>query len=139
MSKPKDQQYTVAVDFDGVLHSYTSPWVNAETIPDPPVPGAIEWLREIVKDFQVIIFTTRGKTDAGRAAVIAWLLKHGLHEAMAGGVSFPVTAEKPPALVYLDDRAIRFEGPGTFPTAQQIHAARPWNKPAPAPSVGEVK
>lgn len=35
--------------------------------------------------------------------------------------------KKPPTLVYLDDRAIRFEG--TFPTAQDIHNARPWNKP----------
>jgi len=124
MTKPKDERYTIAVDFDGVIHSYTSPWVNAHTIPDPPVEGAIAWLREMAQDFQVIIFTTRGKTPEGRVAVQEWLENNGWID----GAYVTVTAEKPPALVYLDDRAVRFEGPGTFPSKEQIHAARPWNK-----------
>jgi hypothetical protein len=121
MSKPKGERYTVAVDFDGVLHSYTTPWIDAVTIPDPPVPGAMEWLQQISDDFQVIVFTTRGKTDAGKSAVMEWVYRHS-------GLTLPVAAEKPPALIYLDDRAYRFEGPGTFPSAEQIHRARPWNK-----------
>lgn len=116
-------RYTVACDFDGVLHSYTTPWINPETIPDPPVAGAIAWLNYIALDFDVVIFTTRGKTEAGREAVAAWLAEHGFSTTPEN-----VTAEKPPALIYLDDRAYRFEGPGTFPTVQQIHRARPWNK-----------
>jgi 5'(3')-deoxyribonucleotidase len=116
-------RYTVAVDFDGVLHSYTSPWVNAETIPDPPVPGAIEWLREIAAKFAVVIFTTRGRTTEGQRAVRHWLHENGWD----AGMNATVTAEKLAALVYIDDRAWRFEG--RFPTAQEIHAARPWNKP----------
>lgn len=124
MSEPVGERYTVAVDFDGVLHSYTSPWVNAETIPDPPVPGALEWLAEIAADFNVVIFTTRGKTPEGQRAVRHWLHENG----WSAGMNATVTAEKPPALIYLDDRAYRFDGPGTFPTADQIHRARPWNK-----------
>lgn len=122
MSKPDGERYRVAVDFDGVLHSYLSPWVDAETIPDPPVPGAIEWLREIAAHFSVVIFTTRGKTPEGQRAVRHWLHENGLE----WGVNAVVTAEKPAALVYLDDRALRFEG--RFPTKDEIHAARPWNK-----------
>ena len=38
------KKFTVAVDFDGVIHSYTTLWFTASVIPDPPVPGAIEWL-----------------------------------------------------------------------------------------------
>ena len=30
------------LDFDGVIHAYTSPWTNAETISDGPVPGALD-------------------------------------------------------------------------------------------------
>ena len=122
MSKPAGERYTVAVDFDGVLHSYTSPWIDAETIPDPPVSGAIEWLRDVAQKFNVVIFTTRGKTPEGQRAVRHWLHENGWET----GMNAVVTAEKVPALIYIDDRGWRFEG--TFPTAAEIHAARPWNK-----------
>ncbi len=121
--KPKGERYTVAVDFDGVIHSYNSPWVNAETIPDEPVEGAIEWLNKIAADFDVVIFTTRGKTLEGRQAVALWLEAYGFEDFRE------VTAEKVAALIYLDDRAYRFTG-HNFPAAQEVHAARPWNKRA---------
>ena len=38
---------TVVFDFDGVIHSYTSGWLGETTIPDPPVPGIREALKEI--------------------------------------------------------------------------------------------
>lgn len=120
--KPAGERYTVAVDFDGVLHSYTTPWINAETIPDEPVAGAIRWLCEIERDFDVVIFTTRGKTPEGQRAVRNWLHEHGWES----GMNAIVTAEKPPALIYIDDRAWRFEG--HFPKVHEIHLARPWNK-----------
>ncbi len=133
MSKPANARYTVAVDFDGVIHSYTSAWVAEDVIPDPPVEGAIEWLNEIADSFDIAIFTTRGRSPEGRVAVRAWLVKHGVHAAAVEADPFTVrplrvTAEKPPALVYLDDRGLRFNGPGTFPTADAIHRLRPWNK-----------
>ena len=123
--KPDGERYTVAVDFDGVIHSYTSPWVSAEHIPDPPVPGAIEWLDELSRSLAVVIFTTRGKTKEGQRAVRHWLHENGL----SWGMNAAVTAEKPAALAYVDDRAWRFDGVN-FPSAHEIHAARPWNKPA---------
>lgn len=122
MSKPAGERYTVAVDFDGVIHSYTSPWVAPDIIPDPPVEGAIAWLMEIAKEFHVVIHSTRCATMEGTKAVLHYLADHGFVGTISG------SCEKPPALVYVDDRAWRFEGPGTFPTAQQIHRARPWNK-----------
>lgn len=129
-------RYTIAVDFDGVLHSYTTPWKNAWTIPDGPVPGAVEWLREMALDFNVVILSTRCKSWRGRRAMRRWLWLHDTggygsramwedHSAL-GGVSF--AKGKPPCLIYIDDRAWRFEGPGTFPTREQVHRAVPWNK-----------
>jgi hypothetical protein len=127
-------KYTVCVDFDGVLHSYTSPWINAHTIPDPPVEGAIEWLLAMLEKFEVVIFSTRCKTWRGRRAMRRWLTTQSecncgepfgaciLHD-----VKFAKT--KPPALIYLDDRAVRFTGPDSWPTVDQIHRSRPWNKP----------
>lgn len=133
MSKPTGERYTIAVDFDGVIHSYTTPWINAHTIPDPPVEGAIEWLGQMVQKFQVIIHTTRGETWRGRRAIRAWLKRYSQAlwwpaPGFVGIEEVRVVYKEPKALIYLDDRAVRFEGPGTFPTAEQIHRARPWNK-----------
>lgn len=118
------ERYTVCVDFDGVIHSYTSPWQEG-SIPDPPVPGALEWLAEMTKKFKVVILTTRGKDKEQEALVRLWLIEHGLPSRVA--ITLEVTNVKPAALIYIDDRAYRFTG-DNFPTAQQIHDARPWNK-----------
>lgn len=125
-------KYTVAVDFDGVLHSYKSPWINAHTIPDEPVPGAIEFLHDVAQKFSVVIHTTRGKTILGRMAVKSWIKKHAGNlwnegPGYVGLEDIKVTYKKVPALVYIDDRAWRFNG--TFPTVDEIHRAKPWNKP----------
>ena len=130
----REKRWTVAVDFDGVIHSYTSPWINAHTIPDPPVDGAIEWLHQMVQQFKVVIYSTRCKTWRGRRAMQRWLKEH------AGGIWYEgpgydgledvtFSAGKPPALVYVDDRAYRFTGEN-WPTAEEVHRLRPWNKPA---------
>lgn len=127
----------VAVDFDGVIHAYTSPWVAAHVIPDGEVGGAILWLYDTIQHFDVAIFTTRGKTWRGRRAVRRWLQEKSgnlWYESpeRRGLEDVTVTAKKIPALIYLDDRAVRFDGQN-FPTVQQVHAARPWNKP-PSPN-----
>jgi hypothetical protein len=49
---------TISIDFDGVIHSYTSGW-NRGAITDPPVPGAAEALTEILKEFDIVVFTAR--------------------------------------------------------------------------------
>lgn len=119
-----EKKYTIAVDFDGVIHSYTSPWTCPEEINDPPTEGAIEWLNEMEKKFEVVIFTTRAKDPAGHDAVRDWLREHGYRPPNGP----EVTATKPAALIYLDDRAVRFDGTN-FPTAEDVHRLRPWNKP----------
>lgn len=117
----------ISVDFDGVLHSYKTPWKAADEIPDPPVPGAIEWLSEVTKRFEVVIHTVRANMPEAKDAILAWLTWHGLPAAAFNKIT--VSAEKPNAWIFLDDRAWRFSGPGTFPTVEQIEAFTPWNKP----------
>lgn len=123
MSKPKDERYTIAVDFDGVLHQYITPWTNAHTIADPPVEGAIKWLREMSKHFDIVIHSTRCRSWQGRQAIMDWLIAYGWNPLD----HIRLSNTKPTALIYIDDRAWRFEG--KFPTRDQVHAARPWNKP----------
>ena len=119
----KESKLTIAVDFDGVIHSYTSGWKGAEIISDPPVDGAIDWLNKIVSDYDVVILSTRGDQENSNEAVKTWLRENGYT-----GPDLLITSHKVPALIYLDDRAIRFTGPGSFPTKEDIFNARPWNK-----------
>ena len=95
---------TIVFDFDGVIHSYTSGWKGVTDIPDPPVPGikkAIDDLR--AAGYEVIVVSTRTAAHEGTKAVNEWLEKHEI-------AVDKVCAEKPPAYVYIDDRAICFDG-----------------------------
>lgn len=139
MTTDKPYTPTIAVDFDGVIHSYESGWQGATNIPDPPVPGAMEFLAYLCNDsvgVDVVIFSSRAKTWRGRAAIRDWLWKYSDEEWQAGyayrGIeSIKITATKPAAVVYIDDRGHRFEG--TFPaldpaSIKALVERKPWNK-----------
>lgn len=123
MSAAPDR-YTICVDFDGVLHQYDGKWGGHEVIPGEPVPGAIEWLEQTAEHFKVAVLTTRCFTFEGRMAVLQWLARYCSAEALEW-ITCPTT--KPPALLYIDDRAWRFEGTN-WPSRQDIHRAIPWWK-----------
>lgn len=135
MSKP-----ILCLDFDGVLHSYTSGWKGAAVIPDEPVPGMVEFLEKAVSTFDVQIFSSRsgqGGIDAMRTWVTTHVTRHFDCEfhggaprdaarayAILDALSYPT--QKPPALVALDDRAIQFMG--EWPSVQELRDFQPWNR-----------
>ena len=94
---------TVCLDFDGVLHSYRSGWRGAETIPDPPIHGTKEAVARLRQSYRVVVYSARCRSREGRLAVENWLRKHEIDVD-------EVCDHKPPALVYVDDRAICFRG-----------------------------
>ncbi len=131
MSKP-----ILCLDFDGVLHSYTSGWKGIDVIPDPPVEGAIEFLYEVIGEFDVCIYSTRNADPTGIDAMRNWL---GLWDAaywsshpgqprprtaLALCIGFPT--EKPAAFVGIDDRVLTFTG--VFPSVETLKNFKPWNK-----------
>ena len=129
----------LCVDFDGVVHSYTSPWINEVTIPDPPVPGALEWLWKATEWFNVVIYSRRSRTEAGRMAMKLWLMEHSKHvfiedhPMIAGGLPdsvYPIdfAAEKPAAFLTIDDRAVTFEGDWSELDPCAMLGFKPWNK-----------
>lgn len=123
MSKP-----TLCLDFDGVIHSYTSGWAAPTNIPDPPVPGALEFIEEAVKHFRVAIFSSRSGHPGGIEAMQAWL-GHYMIEAFIDmdvfdRIEWPTA--KPPAKVTLDDRAVTFKG--KWPSVESLLEFEPWNK-----------
>lgn len=98
-----EDKKTVVFDFDGVIHSYTSGWKENSIIPDPPVPGIRKVIDNLNKDYKVVVVSTRCRDYSGREAIKDWLK----HNRIA---VYDVTADKPPAVCYVDDRAIRFDG-----------------------------
>ena len=107
---------TICLDFDGCLHSYTSRWKGPDVIPDPPVDGAAAACRDLRdRGFHVVVFSTRCATNEGIMAVRGWLNRHGIEVD-------DVVNHKPPALVYVDDRAVRFEGDWTRAVAEIVRA-----------------
>lgn len=105
-------QKTVAIDFDGVIHAYTKGWQGGELY-DPPVPGtkaAIQ--RLIMHGWRVVIYTTRNnplyhKGAKGYDLSVAIENYLNEYEIPYSEVHF---GGKPIAQVYLDDRAVCFDG-----------------------------
>lgn len=146
----------LCLDFDGVLHSYTSGWHGARRIPDPPVSGALEFVVGALEWFQVAILSSRSHAWFGRYAMKRWLREHlyalGIANEVplwwadyicAGSAMEPWAHEvynsanrvinaiqwplhKPPAMVTLDDRALTFTG--QWPSFDDLKAFQPWNK-----------
>lgn len=94
---------TVCLDFDGVLHSYNSPFTAVDDIPDPPIHGAREAVSLLRKQFRVVVYSSRCRTAEGRTAITNWLAKHRIEVD-------EVCEHKPPAMAYVDDRAVPFTG-----------------------------
>lgn len=119
---------TIALDFDGVLHAYTSPWTTPAEIHDGPVPGAREFVVAVLEHYDVVVFSARAGDPAGLVSIEEWLAKHGFPE-------LPIYLEKPRAQLYIDDRGFRFEG--RFPSLAEIQALKPWNRRDTGPALVE--
>lgn len=113
---------TIALDFDGVLHSYTSGWQGADVVSDPPVYGMAEACDALIKmGFDPVIMSSRAQSPAGVAAMERWLCFH----------KFPpmrITHQKVPAEVYIDDRGYRFDGNVGSMMGFILGGMEPWNK-----------
>ena len=130
----------LCLDFDGVIHSYSSGWKGAKIIPDPPVFGAMEWIDEFITthctvpdsfcamapvgEWELCIFSSRSRYWGGRKAMKKWLIKWGLEKSFLEVIKFPLW--KPAATVQIDDRSICFTG--EFPPFADILNFKPWNK-----------
>ncbi len=111
---------TVVLDFDGVIHSYTSGWKGVTVIPDPPVAGIKEAIVDIRKLYKVVVVSTRCFQEGGLEAVKEWLAKYDI-------TVDEVLAHKPPAIVYVDDRALTFDG-NAKELLHKIKTFRTWQK-----------
>jgi hypothetical protein len=138
---------TICVDFDGVIHSYSSGWKGVDKIPDPPVPGAIKWLVEAVWSGKatIAIYSSRSKEPEGVMAIKEWLMGPiSAYYIVEGGRDVEVSAaqtlsqiqfptQKPAAIMTIDDRAHCFMG--GFRSVDWYLNFKPWNKRSPEENI----
>ena len=139
----------LCLDFDGVIHSYTSGWKGADVIPDAPTPGMAAFLDKAVEFFEVHIFSSRTHQPGGVQAMQAFIwdaLAHhfdcpfagdprDLERAIAIRDALKYPTEKPAAMVSIDDRALCFTGNWNDFDPQRLLEFKPWNK---SPSLGST-
>jgi hypothetical protein len=125
----------LCLDFDGVIHSYSSGWKGARNIPDPPVDGALEFMLAALPNWDVVIHSSRGRYLGGIRAMRNWLYRHALKAGVWYETGLGVTDGleqvrfsrwKPSALITIDDRALTFDG--TWPELKSLKEFKPWNK-----------
>ena len=105
----QDETYQIGIDFDGVIHQ-SSKGFHDGTVYDDPVPGAFEAIRKISQKYTIIIFSAKAKKDrilingkTGIELIWEWLEKHNMSQFVK-----EVTSDKPRAVAYIDDKAIKF-------------------------------
>ena len=130
MTKP-----ILCLDFDGVIHGYDSGWQGVATIRDMPTEGFFEWLAVAIPHFQIAIYSARSSHGSGRRAMEAWLhhhyslwLSHNPNATPIPIDEITYPAEKPPAMVAIDDRAMTFNGDWSEFSPARLKAFKPWNK-----------
>jgi len=104
-----DELVNIGIDFDGVIHKNTKGYFDG-TIYDEPLDGVREALEQLSKKYTLMLFTTKAKPDRGLIngrhtieLIWEWLEKHDLDKYIS-----TITAEKPRAVAYIDDKGIRF-------------------------------
>jgi len=107
----KNHRRILCLDFDGVCHLYTSGWKGASVIPDAPVEGLFEFLKEAIIPFEVHIFSSRSNQAGGIQAMKNWFEFYAdTPEKLATFRQLVFPEQKPPAFIGLDDRVITFSG-----------------------------
>ena len=123
----------ICIDFDRTIHRYSEGWMDGR-IYDPVVPGFFEWAADMTRSggFELIVYSSRSKTEAGIKAMQHWLTHqyrlwaqdHPEHPPL----TFSFAHEKPAAWVTIDDRAIQFRGNWQAPelAPEAVRDYKPW-------------
>lgn len=99
----------IAIDFDGVVHNFDKGFHDG-TCYGEPLDGSLDALKTLSNDYNIIIFTAKAKPNrplvngkTGTELVKDWLKKHNVLQYVK-----EVTAEKPRAMIYIDDKGYYF-------------------------------
>ena len=104
-----DEQINLGIDFDKVIHKCSKGFYDG-TVYDDPIEGTEEALKKLSSKYTLICYTAKAKPDrglvngkTGTELVWEWLKKQKFDKYIS-----KVTSEKPRAVAYIDDKAVRF-------------------------------
>jgi len=100
----------LAIDFDGVIHNFDKGFYDG-TCYGEPLEGSLEAIKELSETYNIVIFTAKAKPSrplvngkTGTELVVEWLEKYNVAQYVK-----EITAEKPRAQLYIDDKGYYFE------------------------------
>ncbi len=94
----------LAIDFDGTIIPQGS-GLSRERLEKRPMAGAVNALQMLhAQRWRIVVFSCRARDEQGRAQIINWLRRYGIDNLVE-----EITAQKPWAKYYIDDRAIAFD------------------------------
>lgn len=125
-----DRLPILSLDFDGVIHDYQKGWQGGR-IYGNVTQGFFDWAQAAAKKFTLVIHTSRAKDDLAIAEIEDWLVQQAENHGFVGHRIkdwFTIQADKPPALITIDDRCIRFDGDWGDPQfdPETLRTFKPW-------------
>lgn len=124
MDRMNDKKKTIAIDFDGVIHSYERGWDDGSIYGDFK-PGAMEALLHLLSRYPTFVHTARNPRQVARwieqksghyidcltqmhPPIPSWWILGKRFKFWDQKGLLLVTNRKLPAVVYIDDRALQF-------------------------------
>ena len=105
----EEEAKNIAIDFDGVVHNFDKGYHDG-TCYGEPLEGSLECIRALSAHYNIVIFTAKAKPSrplvngkTGTELVQEWLERHDVMKHVS-----EITAEKPRAFLYIDDKGYRF-------------------------------
>lgn len=120
---------TIALDFDGVIHAYSKGWQDGSIY-----DGEIEGWREYVGDLQKNGCSVAIMSTTEPEQIYLWLKERGVEcEVMPFEMKFwnrtdciGITNRKIAAKMYIDDRAVKFNG--SFDALENVVVFQTWQE-----------
>ncbi len=105
-----DETFQIGVDFDGVVHKNSKGFFDG-TVYDDPVDGVEILLERLSKRYTLVLFSAKARSDrmlingkTGIELIEEWLIEKKLIHYFS-----EITAEKPRAVCYIDDKGVYFK------------------------------